>query len=382
MKKTNTVSITFTKNTLAPLRFLLCLGACCAGFALQASETLSLPGQQTRLELMKTGGVNNSLTLIPVRLGGRPFDRVTEVVGLLLEKNGLKKMSIDAVPLQPSAGDLAHLAGEVEAYVKKNPISTQFALYAEFNGDARSGLNELRGVVVDKAGQVVWAERLNTEDTAMQRLESREPMTFCVLLCEELGPALGLNEDTAKAAKPGKFAALMDQRSGLPSAEERGALPERQRHMKAALPHATLVVYPPLMGLGAGKASVASTTNVARLINQAGICQATAETAAIPLRVSHADPNELKALWDLAREFRTYLKAHPPQADYALCADYAFDPGNADHGFVHFVVCDRKGEWVLADLQNSEHADYQGAGIISEARCDALVVKRLGGCLR
>ena len=43
------------------------------------------PEQQKRVELMKSKGTEASMTILPVRLGGRPFDRVSEVVGQLLE---------------------------------------------------------------------------------------------------------------------------------------------------------------------------------------------------------------------------------------------------------------------------------------------------------
>jgi hypothetical protein len=40
-------------------------------------------------------------------------------------------------------------------------------------------------------------------------------------------------------------------------------------------------------------------------------------------------------------------------------------------------IVDRKGEWVIVDLQNSHQPDYQSIGITSRARCDQLLVKRL-----
>ena len=49
---------------------------------------------------------------------------------------------------------------------------------------------------------------------------------------------------------------------------------------------------------------------------------------------------------------------------------------------MHFVVCDRKGEWVIVDLQNSHQPDYQSIGVISRERCDQLLVKRLEGYLK
>jgi hypothetical protein len=275
---------------------------------------------------------------------------------------------------------LNSLSIAVGEFVKANPITTSYALYAEYNGDQKSGLNELRAVVVDQTGAVVWTDRQTPQDEAFKKMGERDPMTMSVLLAERLGPQLGLNEATAKAAKPGKMAAIMDQRSGLPPERERAALPGRQQAMKRALPGATLLVYP--ARIGGNEVSIPGATNVVRLINQTGLCKAVPAGQPVLLKASQADPNEMKTLWNLAREFRSFVRANPPAADYVLYADYGFNPQNAEQGFVHFVVCDRKGEWVIVDLQNSHHPDYQSVGIISRERCDQLLVKRLAGYLK
>jgi hypothetical protein len=338
------------------------------------------PEQQQRLDVMKSKGPDNSLTILPVRLAGKPWDRVTEVVGVLLEKQGLKNIELGKIPATPVETNLEQLAAAIGGFVKTNPISTSYALYAEYNGSRQTGLTDLRAVVVNQAGDVVWTERLTPQDEAMKKIGERDPMTLSVLLVERLGPQLGLNEETAKAAKPGKLAALLNQRSGLPPENERAALPERQQAMKQALPGATLLVYP--ARVGGNQANVSSATNVMRLLNEAGLCKTVAADATVVLKASQADPNELKALWGLASEFREYIRAHPPAADYALYADYAFNPQNTEQGFVHFVVCDRKGEWVIVDMQNSHQPDYQSIGITSRDRCDQLLVKRLEGYLK
>ncbi len=54
----------------------------------------------------------------------------------------------------------------------------------------------------------------------------------------------------------------------------------------------------------------------------------------------------------MAREFRDYVHKNPPETDYVLYADYVFNPQTWEQGFVHFIVCDRKGEWVIVDMQN------------------------------
>jgi len=232
---------------------------------------------------------------------------------------------------------------------------------------------------VDKSGALVWSDRLTSQDAAVKKLGQIEPMTLSVLLVEQLSPQLGLNDQTAKDAKPGKLAALMDQRSGLPPQAERDAIPAQLKTLKQAAPNATLAVYTPRVG---NLASVPSATNVVRLINQAGLCKAIQVEQPLLLKSPQSDPNEQKVLWDLAAEFRAYIRAHPPEADYALYADYVFNPKNADQGFVHFIVCDRKGEWVIVDFQNSHQPDYQSVGVTSLARCDALLLKRLQGDLK
>jgi hypothetical protein len=339
------------------------------------------PDQQKRLDTMKSKSVNSSLTILPVRLGGRPWDRVSQVVGVLLEKQGLKNIVLGKMPLAvTNASTMDDLSAAVGAFVQANPVTTDYALYAEFNGTRQTGLNEIRAVVVDKTGAVVWTERTTSADEAFKKWEHPDPMDLSVLLVEQLSPQLGLNEETAKAAKPGKLAALMEEQSGLPSQAERDASLARQKAMKQEAPNVALLIYP--ARVGGNQASVASAANVVRLINEAGLCKAVAVEQSVLLKSSQADPNEQKILWDLAREFRDYIRAHPPETDYALYADYAFNPQNADQGFVHFIVCDRKGEWVIVDFQNSHWPDYQSVGVTSRARCDKLLVKRLEGYLR
>lgn len=378
MKYQNTTQSSFRALTL-PLAMVLL--ACIGCFAIAAEPLAGLaPEQQQRLDLMKSKGPDNSLTILPVRLAGKPWDRVTEVVGVLLERQGLKNIELGKTPFTPTETNLDQLTAAVGAFVKTNPITTGYALYAEYNGSRQIGLTELRAVVVDQTGAVVWTDRQTPQDEAVKKMGNIDPMTLSVLLVEQLGPQLGLNYETARAAKPGKLAALMDQRSGLPPENERAALPERQQVMKQSLPGATLLVYPPRVG--GNQTSSSGATNIVTFLNQAGLCKAVAADQPVLLKVSLADPNELKAVWGLAREFRDQVRAYPPAADYALYADYVFNPQNAEQGFVHFVVCDRKGEWVVVDMQNSHQPDYQSVGIISRDRCDQLLVKRLEGYLK
>ncbi len=356
--------------------FLVCaLGLSPLTFS-QKTSPVPAPSQeqQKRRELMKSRGPEGSMTVLPVILAGRPFDRVSELVGVGLEQQGLRTIEIGPNPCTPPV-DIAldKLAEAVAEFVKKNPVATEYALYAEYNGSPQAGLVELRAVVVDTMGGVVWMDRQGEQDDAMKRLQQKEPMTFSVLLVERLSPELGLNEETAKAAKSGKMAKLMEERSGLPPESERAAVPQRQKELRETKKKITLTVFPAQIG---DTTNSASSTLLAKMITDAGLCKAVPAKQSWLLKVPR-DPNEMKMLWGLARAFREQCKKNPIGSDYALYADYAFNPERWEQGFVHFVVCDRNGEWVVVDMQNSHQPEYQNIKPTSIEGCSKLIVKRL-----
>ena len=350
------------------------------GIAGQSATVGLSPEQQKRLELMKSEGSNASLTILPVRVGGNPVDRVTEAVGWLLEQKGLKNIELGKTAFDPgNQTRMEKMTVSLGEFVKKDPITTGYALYAEFNG--KGGVDELRAIVVDKSGALVWSDRQTPQDKAWKEMGGDgDLLVCCTVLAERLAPQLGLNEETAKAAKPGKMVRIMNERSGTPPEEETTPLPERQKEMKELGQKATLMVFP--ARIGGNAVDPASAGDLAKMINEAGLCKAVAATQSVSLKASLADPNELKGLWGMAGEFRDYVKKNPADADYVLYADYVFTPQNWEQGIVHFVVCDRKGEWVIVDMQNSHHPDYQSIKPASREGCDKLLVKRLEGYLR
>ncbi len=349
-------------------------------------KTAITPEQQKRLDLMKSRGPEASLTILPVRLGGkqtepetaqaRDFrDRVSEVVGLFLEEKGLKNIELGKTAFDPAATtDPAGLAAPLAGFLKQHPITTEYALYAEMR------LDGLSAIVADKTGAVVWTDQVTAPHEPFKN-GPPEPMAICVCLADRLGPRLGLSRQTAKAAKPGKIARLLDERSGLPPEQERAALPGRQAEMKKTLPKATLVVLGVRARVAENAAEAASAAELAKAIADAGLCKSEPAKQSLLLKAPQTDPNEMKVMWDLAREFRDYVKKNPTDADYVLYADYRFNPEHWEQGFVHLIVCDRKGEWVIAEVVNSHHPDYQSVKPTSRDDCDKLLVKRLKGCL-
>jgi hypothetical protein len=117
------------------------------------------------------------------------------------------------------------------------------------------------------------------------------------------------------------------------------------------------------------------------LINEQKLCSAETLGTSLHIEIQRSS-NEQKTLWDMARAFREHVRQDPPEADYVLYADYLISPRGDHVGAVHFAICDRAGEWVLVDFQNSHHEDFQSVDPKSREACDRLVVQRLEGYLR
>lgn len=353
------------------------LGSACA-----PQKPAISPEQEKRLETMKSEASNASLTVLPVRVGGTPYDRATEFIGMQLEQKGLKNIELGKVAFDPgNQTDLAQVAISLSEFVKKAPITTGYALYAEVGG--KGGLDEIRTIVVTKSGALVWSDRVTPRDTPWkERGGDRDLLVACTVLAEHVAPQFGLNEETAKAATPGKMTAIMAERSGLPPENETAAIPGRQEVMKKAIPHATLVVYSGRTRTADNPAETGNAVDLAKMITDAGLCNASPASQPLLLTASQADPNEMKVMWDLAREFREHARKNPVDADYVLYADYRFNPQMWEAGFVHLIVCDRQGEWVIADLRNSHHPDYQRVKPTCREDCDKILVEFLRGYLQ
>ena len=154
----------------------------------------------------------------------------------------------------------------------------------------------------------------------------------------------------------------------------------RMKLMKFLGPNASLTILP--VRIWGKEVDAASASDLVKMINDAGVCKAVPAKQSLLLKASLNDPNEMNKLMDMAREFGGYVKQNPPDTDYVLYADYLFTPDYWDRGMVHFVICDRQGEWVILDLQNSDHPDYQSIKPTSKEGCSKLLVKRLASWLR
>ena len=331
------------------------------------------PDQETarRLQAMSDAGAAASLTVESVTLAGKPFDRVAELVALFLEQADMQELAVGGSTFAPPAdADLEGAAAAFGEHVAQNPPATDYSLFGAYVGSPGTGFREVWGIVVDRKGRPVWIDRQTPGDA--------DPMTCSILLAERLRLQLGLEDPMRDDAPKGPMAALMQRRSGLPADSEIAALDERCESLKSATGPVTLAVYPVRIRDAVDSPSA---EKLVAMINEAGLCRAELATASPHFDVA-PDPNEAKLLWTLAGGFREYLGGHPPDTDYVLYADFIMDTAAGHVGAVHFVVCDRRGDWVIVDLQNNHHEDFQAVAPASRDDCCALVTRRLAGYIQ
>ncbi len=327
----------------------------------------------------KTAGRDASLTVFPAGLIGRPTRQVGDVVALLLERAGMKKLEIDAPDFRPpDQADLPATAKAFSAFVQANPLRTDYALFADFLGAYEQGFSEVRIVITNRQGETVWQDRQTPNDADYMKINPQEPLQCCLLVVQRLRPVLGLDDPTRDSAPEGRLAQRWAKSTGLPDQAEQAELQDRQQEFKKAAATATLLVYPVRVG---GEMNTGSATHVAKLINEAGLRTASTTENGPQLEVK-GNMSEQKVLWDMARGVREFVRSHHPAADYVLYADYLMGKdasGKVAVGGVHFAVCDREGRWVIVDFQNSHWADFQALNPKSPEDCDRLVVRRLEG---
>jgi len=324
-----------------------------------------------------------SVTVFPIVLtSDKPLPpgmskKVAEVVGLLLERGGMKEIEVaDAEFSPPEKADLAKVGEAFGQFVRSRNLRTEHALFGQFIGTPGSGVDEIRFVVVDRQGKVVLAERAGQQQLSPSGGPKIDcPMDACVYLFNRLRGLWGLADPDREDAPEGKMAQLWAKDSGTSSKAEREAMQSRLSDLKKKIKTSTVVVFPVRVAAeGDAKAAVA----LAEMLTKQGFGRAEAANIDPKLQIK-GNSNEMRILWDTARSFQEFLHKNPPATDYALLADYI---GKPEIGGVHFILCDRSGDWVLVELRNSHHADFQRINPQSPDDCNRLVIEALKDDLR
>jgi hypothetical protein len=295
-----------------------------------------------------------------------------DTLGLLLEEKGYDKFERTDTAFQFPEGKVARKERAVafSKFVSELDLKTDYALCAEFTLHISKGWEEVYSVIVDAKGGIVWEDSQGPDDPGFAVGAEQTPQ----LVCRRLTPVMGLDKLAKKELAEDKNRALREMRAAEPpSQSEFAAMERRVQTMKKSADSASVIIYP--TRVGGDHTDRASAARLVGLLNEAKLCQATIAKKG-PVLEGEGWPNEAKVLWLYANAARDYARQHPVDSDYVLFADYWFNP-RGEVWAVHFVVCDRAGEWVISDLQNNHQADFQRVNPKTLADCDRLVLERL-----
>jgi hypothetical protein len=340
--------------------------------------------QIDRLAKMKKCDPNVvSLALLPVQIWFKhpmiTSRKVADVLGLVAEGYGMNNLdALDTEFVPPAEAAWEQVPAHLAEFLKKNPPKSEYVLYAQYLGNPNGGPTEIRFVVTDAAGNLVLSDRQTDKDEDFKRIVSGDPdaMGCSVLVAERLFSRLGWQKVEGKPH--GKFARKWAHASGTPNDEEQAAMERCLEKLKSGVKTKQIAVYSTCIG---EQRNTESAARLVSLVTQQLGCQAIKVDKSVSFQ-RQPTANEQKLLWDLARAFRDYLRANPADSNYAMLAEYFINPAGGPAGAVHFVVCEKSGDWVLVDFQNSTHEDFQRISPKSIEDCDRLAVERLAKRLK
>jgi hypothetical protein len=308
----------------------------------------------------------------------RPF---AYTLGLLLEEQGYGKFEVADAEFQFPRDKAARekRAAAFGKFVSALDLKTDYALCTEFTLHIEKSFQEVYSVIVDAKGNIVWEESQGRGDPEFDKDPPGTELKCLELACRRLVPVMSLDKLPKKELAEDKKQALREMRAKEPPSEsEFAAIEKRLEAMKQAGTSARVLIYP--ARVGGDHTDQTCATRLSELLNEARLCQATVAITG-PVIEGSGWPNEMQVLWLFARNVREYVREHPVDSDCVLFADYWFNP-RGQVWAVHFVVCDRAGDWAIVDLQNSHQEDFQRISPKTLDDCDRLVLERLKTHLR
>ncbi len=318
-----------------------------------------------------------SVTVFPVFTSPDRFPeelakRVGIVVATFLEKAGIDDLEVADIAFNPPDTDnVARIAEAFGKHVGRHPIKTECAVFTQFVGTPTTGVKAIRTIVVDKSGKVLLAESADKAQLDKALLPPKDPMTCCVFVSRRLQAFWNLKDPLRPDAPKGKMAQFWQKDAGIPGKDELEAIAKRSETLRNNIKTASCTVYPIHVG---GRSDKQTAAELVAMLNEAALGKAQTSETDPALKVA-GHSNEQKVLWDTARAFRDFIRKNQPATDYAVYADYGLSGTNVHH--VHVIVCDRAGDWVLIEMQNSHHPDFERIDPKSAADCSRLVVARL-----
>jgi hypothetical protein len=303
-----------------------------------------------------------------------------DTLGLLLEEKGYDRFEVAEAyfkfPTEESG--LKNRAGAFGQFVSGRDLKTDYALGIKLTVHLEKSWQEVYLVIADANGNIVWEDSQKPGDPAFDEYSGSD-VGRLELACDRLTQAMGLDKLPKKELAANKKQMLRGIRAKEPpNHSERTAMEKQLKTMKQAGSSARVLVYP--ARVGGDHADPNCAAHLCELLNNAKLCRASVAKTA-PVMEGSGWPNEMQVLWLFARNVRGYVAQHPVDSDYVLFADYWFAPDGRVWA-VHTVLCDRAGEWVMVDLQNSHQEAFQRINPKVLEDCDRLVLEQFKAELR
>ncbi len=231
-----------------------------------------------------------------------------DTLGLLLKEKGYDKFERTDTAFQFPEGKAARKdrAAAFGKFVSELDLKTDYALCTEFTLHIEESFQEVYSVIVDANGGIVWEDSQRRGDPELDEDFPGDELKCCVLVCRRLTPVMGLDKLPKKELAEDKKQALRKMRAEQPpSQSEFAAISKRLKAMKKAGASARLIIYP--ARVGGDHTDKASARRLTKLVNDAGLCQATVAKTG-PVLKGSGWPNEMKVLWLFARAARSYIR--------------------------------------------------------------------------
>jgi Flp pilus assembly protein TadD len=301
-----------------------------------------------------------------------------DILGLMLKEIGYDKFKRTNTAFQFPEGKAPrkNRAAAFGKFVSELDLKTDYALCTEVVLHIEKSFQEVYSVIVDAKGTIVWEDSQGPGDPEFDKPE--DELKNCRLVCRRLIPVMGLDKLPKKELAEEKKQALREMRQTRPPEQSEFAAMDKRLGAMAGSSAGVMVYH---TRVGGDHTDQSSATHLAELLNEAGLCQATVAKTG-PVLKGEGWPDESTVLWLFAHAARSYVRQHPADSDYVLFVDYWDSPRTKATWAVHFVVCDRAGDWVIVDLQNSHHKDFQRINPKTLADGDRLVLERLKTYLR
>jgi hypothetical protein len=325
---------------------------------------------EAQLNTLKNSIPDCSIEIYPVILGNEGVVRVSQLVALFLERAGLRMLRVNEIPFNVSAvSDVWTNANVFGDYIANSAIESDYALLGEFWRRPNGGV-EVRGIMVDAKGQPAYVDsHILGQDF--------DPMKGTQVLVQRLRSRLDLPDPDREDAPKGEWADFWQQESGVPEDDEMIAIERRLDQLRKRQADFDVLVFPIFRNDTLDRRSA---VGLAALLEEKQLCEAHAASNGLFLEMSEG-PSQLRRMWDMARSFQSKVRDMDLEEEYALYAEYMLNPDAQRVFGVNFVLCDKSGDWVVVDLQNDHHDDFQSVAPKTVESCSRLVAKRIEGYL-